>query len=183
MLLGIPAVLSFTPTLVNPSVLYMWDPWILSRGDSWFVCQYVSILIYVFAKRALELKCCALLVQLVKVFGNLCWSLCFLSSYLVYSLDYAGETKEKDKTCCFPLMWPLKQQSVDSLCFWLRLSLSLRATISRLHWLHLCVHCYANSFKRLRGLSCRQHALNFTLRESGSVVCTGFESPADSSES
>lgn len=69
-LLAIAAVLSFTPTLVNPSVYVGYLD--IVPGRFRYVCQYASILIQVFAKRALELKCCALLVQLVKVFGNLC---------------------------------------------------------------------------------------------------------------
>ncbi len=78
----------------------MWDPWISSRGDSWFVCQYVSILIYVFAKQALELKCCALLVQLVKVFGSLCWSVfsVIISGLLI---RLCGRDKRKGRDALF----------------------------------------------------------------------------------
>lgn len=138
-LLGTTAVLSFT---------------FCTRGTfPGSFANYVSILIYVFAKRALELKCRALLVQLVKVFGKKRVDLCVFCHHVWFGL--AGEVKGKEKASCFS-----SRRSVDSLCFWLPFS---RSGVTRLHLCAPSVHSYANSFKRLRGLSCRPHALNFTL--------------------
>lgn len=168
-LLGITAVLSFSSFCIcgMPGCLFRAIPSCMPICIDPHLCV---------CQTGLRTKCCALLVQLVKVFANPCWRVFCYHIWFIRRLKKETQEKEKRARQAYVDVGnrkrPLKRQSVNSLCFWHKLSLSdYHLGSARFRLDAPRDHSHANSFKGRCGLSYRPYALNFTLCESGSTVC------------